>query len=41
MDDMLPLDAYERPFAGPARRTVLVMAALWGVPMTLLIVLSS
>jgi hypothetical protein len=41
MDDMLPLEAYERPFVGPIRRTVLVMAALWGIPMTLLIVHST
>jgi hypothetical protein len=41
MHDILPVEAYERPFVGPARRTIIAMAVLWGVPMTLLFVLST
>lgn len=35
--DIVPLSAYETPTGG--WRTVLVMAALWGTPMTLLLIL--
>jgi hypothetical protein len=38
MNELLPFEVYERPFVGPAWRPVLMMAALWGVPMTALFV---
>lgn len=41
MENLLPLEPYERPFIGPAWRTVLAMAVLWGLPMTLLAVFTT
>jgi hypothetical protein len=41
MDDVLPLATYEGPFLGSSRRLALTMSLLWGVPMSLLAVMST